>query len=182
MYPLAINSITEQEPAALIYIYYQLSPFVVFYQNKPDPPKTPVYGPLQQLNSHTNFIYHCNHFLQFIRTDVRAVSEAKVDQHPLANVVLAGPGLSLMADEREGPSQQWLPNASVSFLLQFYKTQVGIKHAHDTMHSAFQASPGSSDSCQDPPAPVTQKPNVHMPSTKCSFWTKSNISLKPFET
>lgn len=121
----------------------KILPFVVFYQNKPEPPKNPVYGPLGQLNSHTNFVYHCNHFLQFIRTDVRAVSEAEVDQHPLANVVLAGPGLSLMADEREGPSQQWLPNASVPFLLQFYKTQVGIKHTRATMHSASQASLGS---------------------------------------
>lgn len=69
-----------------------------FTMIKPDlPQKT-------QLNSHTNFIHHSDHFLQLVRTDVRAVSEAKVDQHPLAEEVLAGPGLSLVVNKREGSS------------------------------------------------------------------------------
>lgn len=47
--------------------------------------------------------------------------EAEVDEHPLAKIVSVGPGLSLVADKREGPSQQRFPDASVPLLLQLYR-------------------------------------------------------------
>lgn len=86
-----------------------------------DKPCSPTGGSLCQLNSLTDFIDHFNHFVEFLGTDVRAVCEAEVDEHPLAKIVLVGLGLSLMADEREGPSQQRFPDASVPLLLQLYR-------------------------------------------------------------
>ena len=53
----------------------------------------------------TYFIHNFDHFLQFIRADVRAVSEPKVDEDPLAQEVLTLDRLFVLINEREGTAQ-----------------------------------------------------------------------------
>lgn len=54
----------------------------------------------------TYFIHHFNHLLQLIGADVRAVSEPKIDEDPLAQEVLALGGFVVVIDERKRTPQR----------------------------------------------------------------------------
>lgn len=54
----------------------------------------------------TYFIHHFNHLLYFIRADVGAVSKPKIEEDPLAEIVLALGGLVVVIDERERTAQR----------------------------------------------------------------------------
>ena len=60
----------------------------------------------------TDLVHHLDHLLQLFGADVRAVSEAKVDEEPLAQEVLAAPGLLVVVGERERAPQRRTSNRS----------------------------------------------------------------------
>lgn len=67
----------------------------------------------------TYFIHHFNHFLYFIRADVGAVSEPKIDEDPLAEEVLALGGLVVVIDERERTSERRSADRFRPFFFQY---------------------------------------------------------------
>lgn len=54
----------------------------------------------------TDFVDHFDHLLQLVRADVGAVSEPEIDEHPLAEEVLALGGFVVVIDERERAAER----------------------------------------------------------------------------
>lgn len=58
----------------------------------------------------TDLVHHLDHLLQLVGTDVGTVGEAEVDEDPLAQEVLAAPGLAPVVGERERAPQGRTPH------------------------------------------------------------------------
>ena len=60
---------------------------------------------LDELTALVELLQHARHLCQLLRTDVRALGEAKVEQRPLALEVFARHAIAIPVDEREGPAE-----------------------------------------------------------------------------